>query len=166
MPARLRSSAQRHSVPRRGHLRAERLYRASGAQTKDIDVFCKPGDYPRILHLFQEPAITPEIEDERWIAKVRKGEDFFDVIFNSTAGVTPVNDLWFTEERKAEIFGHTVRILPPTEFVWSKAFVQNRDALRRRRHRACHAEGAREHRLAAAAHLHGAVPGKCCSSTS
>lgn len=96
-------------------------------QTKDIDVFCKPGDYPRILHLFQEQGYTPEIEDERWIAKVFKGRDFFDVIFNSTAGVTPVSDAWFTEEREAEIFGHTVRILPPTEFVWSKAFVQNRE---------------------------------------
>ena len=95
--------------------------------TKDIDVFCKPGDYPRILHLFQERGYEPEIEDERWLAKVRKGEDFFDVIYNSTAGVTPVNDAWFTERREAEIFGHTVRILPPTEFVWSKAFVQNRE---------------------------------------
>jgi hypothetical protein len=96
-------------------------------QTKDIDVFCKPGDYPRILHLFQEHGYTPEIEDERWLAKVRKGRDFFDVIFNSTAGVTPVNDAWFTEQREAEIFGHKVQILPPTEFVWSKAFVQNRE---------------------------------------
>jgi hypothetical protein len=95
--------------------------------TKDIDVFCKPGDYPRILHMFQERGYEPEIEDERWIAKVRKGEDFFDVIFNSTAGVTPVSDAWFAERREAEIFGHTVRILPPTEFVWSKAFVQNRE---------------------------------------
>lgn len=96
-------------------------------RTKDIDVFCKPGDYPRILHLFQEAGCEPVIEDERWIAKVRKGEDFFDIIFNSTAGVTPVNDQWFVEEREAEIFGHKVRILPPTEFVWSKAFVQNRE---------------------------------------
>jgi hypothetical protein len=96
-------------------------------QTKDIDVFCKPGDFPRILHLFQEAGYKPEIEDERWIAKVRKGKDFFDIIFNSTAGVTPVNDLWFVEEREAEIFGSTVRILPPTEFVWSKAFVQSRE---------------------------------------
>lgn len=96
-------------------------------QTKDIDVFCKPGDYPRILHLFQERGYTPTIEDERWLAKVWKDEDFFDVIFNSTAGVTPVSEAWFIEEREAEIFGHKVRILPPTEFIWSKAFVQNRE---------------------------------------
>jgi hypothetical protein len=102
-------------------------YTGVNRQTKDIDVFCKPGDYPRILHLFQEAGYEPEIEDERWIAKVRKGEDFFDIIFNSTAGVTPVNDAWFAERREAEIFGHIVRILPPTEFVWSKAFVQNRE---------------------------------------
>ena len=96
-------------------------------QTKDIDVFCKPGDYPRILHLFEEAGYGMEIEDERWLAKVRKGEDFFDIIFNSTAGVTPVTEQWFDEKREAEIFGSIVRILAPTEFVWSKAFVQNRE---------------------------------------
>jgi hypothetical protein len=28
-------------------------------QTKDIDVFCKPGDYPKILHLFRSRATRP-----------------------------------------------------------------------------------------------------------
>ncbi len=102
-------------------------YTGISRPTKDIDIFCKPGDYPRILHCFAERGYETEIEDERWLAKVRKGPHFFDVIFNSTAGVTPVNDHWFEEVREAEIFGSKVRVLPPTELIWSKAFVQNRN---------------------------------------
>ncbi|MYZ47084.1 nucleotidyltransferase [Propylenella binzhouense] len=102
-------------------------YTGISRPTKDIDIFCKPGDYPRILHCFAARGYQTEIEDERWLAKVRRGELFFDVIFNSTAGVTPVTDQWFEEVREAEIFGTRVRVLPPTELIWSKAFVQNRN---------------------------------------
>src|SRR5690349_11795360 len=38
--------------------------------TKDLDVFCKAGDYPRILAFFQERGYRIDVEDERWIAKV------------------------------------------------------------------------------------------------
>ena len=95
--------------------------------TKDLDVFCKAGDYPRILNHFRELGYETEIEDERWIAKVRKGPLFFDVIFNSTAALAPVNDGWFEEAYTAKVCGLEVRILPPTELVWSKAFLQDRE---------------------------------------
>lgn len=61
---------------------------------KDLDVFCKPGDYPRILALFRSHSYETEIEDERWIAKVRQDEFFIDVIFNSTTAIAPVTDQW------------------------------------------------------------------------
>src|SRR4051794_15502479 len=41
--------------------------------TKDLDVFCKAGDYPRILAHFQSLGYAVEIEDERWLGKVYKG---------------------------------------------------------------------------------------------
>ena len=64
--------------------------------TKDLDVFCKPGDYPRILAFFQARGYRTDVEDERWIAKVWKDEDrFFDVIFAMSNGAIAVNDSWF-----------------------------------------------------------------------
>src|SRR5689334_9245656 len=60
--------------------------------TKDLDIFCRTGDYPRILAHFRGLGFDTEVEDERWIAKVRRGECFFDVIFNSTSAVVPVSD--------------------------------------------------------------------------
>lgn len=94
--------------------------------TKDIDVFCLAGDYPRILNHFGRLGFETEIEDERWIAKVRSGKLFFDVIFNSTTAVTPVSHHWFAESHTRQVFGIDVQITPPTELVWSKAFVQDR----------------------------------------
>src|SRR5215218_8346434 len=49
--------------------------------TKDLDVFCKPSDAPRILAFFQSRRFGIEMEDERWIGKVWKDDHFFDVIF-------------------------------------------------------------------------------------
>lgn len=94
--------------------------------TKDLDVFCKAGDYPRILSNFQDLGYAVTIEDERWLGKVHKGELFFDVIFASSNGTMPVNDAWFEDARQVDVFGSTVRIVGPTELIWSKAFIQLR----------------------------------------
>lgn len=101
-------------------------YTGISRPTKDIDVFCLAGDYPRILGYFQRLGFVTEIEDERWIAKVRQDKYFFDVIFNSTTAITPVNHHWFAESHTRQIFGIDVQITPPTELVWSKVFVQDR----------------------------------------
>ncbi|MBF0374348.1 MAG: hypothetical protein HQL38_12675 [Alphaproteobacteria bacterium] len=94
--------------------------------TKDLDVFCRAGDFPRILEHFASQGYDTAVEDERWIGKVAQGDAVFDVIFNSTCAVTPVTESWFVEEWPAEVFGHRVRITPPTEMIWSKVFVQDR----------------------------------------
>ena len=94
--------------------------------TKDLDVFCRAGDFPRILHHFQDLGCEIEIEDERWLGKVKRDGIFFDVIFASSNGTMPVNDGWFERARQIEVFGTPVRIVSPTELVWSKAFIQLR----------------------------------------
>ena len=63
--------------------------------TKDLDVFCKAGDYPRILAWFQERGYEIGVEDERWIGKVYSGKHFFDVIFNFSTADVPITDEWF-----------------------------------------------------------------------
>lgn len=95
-------------------------------ETKDLDVFCKAGDYPRILAHFKDLGYAVEIEDERWLGKVFKGRHFFDVIFASSNGTMPVGDAWLEHARTIEIFGSQVRIIGPTELIWSKCFIQLR----------------------------------------
>jgi Nucleotidyl transferase of unknown function (DUF2204) len=101
-------------------------YTGISRPTKDLDVFCRAGDCPRILGHFKELGYAVEVEDERWIAKVRKGDDFFDIIYASANGTMPVGEEWFTHARQVELFGTRVGIVSPTELIWSKAFIQLR----------------------------------------
>jgi hypothetical protein len=94
--------------------------------SKDLDIFCKAGDYPRILTHFQDKGYETAVEDERWIAKVKREAWFADVIFSSTSAVAPVTDQWFEEVCTTRLYGIEARVLPPTELVWSKLFVQDR----------------------------------------
>ena len=94
--------------------------------TKDLDIFCKAGDFPRILSHFRDLGYAIEIEDERWLGKVYSGKHFFDVIFASSNGTMPVGDAWFEDARQIEVFGTPVCIVGPTELVWSKCFIQLR----------------------------------------
>src|SRR3954467_3433230 len=54
-------------------------YTGISRKTKDLDIFCKAGDFTRILAHFQARGNAVEIEDERWLGKVFKGPHFFDV---------------------------------------------------------------------------------------
>lgn len=94
--------------------------------TKDMDVFCRAGDYPRILAHFARSGFETGVEDERWIAKVTRGDLFFDLIFNSTIAINPVTESWFKEAHNAHVCGIDVQLIPPTELIWAKAFVQDR----------------------------------------
>src|SRR5690554_3447906 len=88
-------------------------YTGINRPTKDLDVFCKAGDYPRILAFFQARGYRSEVEDERWIAKVFHGDNFFDVIFAMSNGAIAVADDWFGEDT-ITVYGAEVRITPPT----------------------------------------------------
>ena len=105
---------------------AVNCYTGINRATKDLDLFCKAGDFPRLLLHCKEHGFDTEIEDERWIAKVRRGQCFFDVIFGSATAVVSISDHWFQESHPAEIYDVPVQLTPPTEMIWSKALLQNR----------------------------------------
>lgn len=95
-------------------------------ETKDLDIFCKAGNYPRILAHFKQMGHAIEVEDERWLGKVYKGSHFFDVIFASSNGTMPVSDDWFDHACRTSVFDIPVHIIGPTELVFSKCFIQLR----------------------------------------
>ncbi len=95
--------------------------------TKDLDLFCRPGDHLRLLARFQELGYRVEIEDDRWLGKVHGEAEFFDVIFASWDGSYPVSEAWFDAAPQIELFGSKVRLVAPTELIWSKALIQRRD---------------------------------------
>ena len=93
--------------------------------TKDVDVFAKAGDALRLLTYFRDHGFDTVVVDERWLARITKGELFVDIIYNMPTSSTHVTDEWFENAPSAELFGAQVRLVPPTEFIWSKIFVQD-----------------------------------------
>jgi hypothetical protein len=101
-------------------------YTGVSRPTKDLDIFCKAGDYPRILGHFQHLGFAVKVNDDRWLSAVASGEHYFDVIFACSHGSLPVDEHWFGNAERMELFGTVVQVIGPTELVWSKAFVQHR----------------------------------------
>jgi hypothetical protein len=95
--------------------------------TKDIDVFVRPADCPRVLEAFSQAGYDTDMTFPHWLGKIRQGEYFMDVIFNSGNGVARVDDLWFDHAPRADVLGMIVRLSPVEEMIWSKAFIQERE---------------------------------------
>lgn len=95
--------------------------------TKDLDVFCKIGEYPKILKFFADKGYRTEQTDTRWLAKVFEGEYFMDIIFDTPNNICRVDDTWYQHAVEAEFAGVAIRLLPPEELIWCKIYVQNRE---------------------------------------
>src|SRR5205814_3287968 len=106
---------------------AVNAYTGLRRRTKDIDIFVKAGDYPKILNKFTSLRYKTHVSDERWIAKIFKGKFYVDLIFGSSNLVAPVTDDWFKDSRTAKFFNHEVKIPSVTDLIWSKVFIQNRE---------------------------------------
>lgn len=102
-------------------------YTGISRQTKDLDIFCKAGDFLHILNHFNDMGYRIQVEDERWIGKVFDDKAFFDVIFASSNGTMPIGEQWFEHARHGQVLGKPAMLIGPTELVWSKCFIQNRD---------------------------------------
>ncbi|RKH14153.1 hypothetical protein D7V97_03690 [Corallococcus sp. CA053C] len=95
--------------------------------TKDLDLFPRKADAVRALEVLEKDGWRTEHHDEVWIYKAYKGDYFVDFIFSSGNGVATVDDEWFTNAKKANIFGYECLIAPAEEMIWSKAFVTERE---------------------------------------
>jgi predicted nucleotidyltransferase len=91
--------------------------------TKDVDVFAKAGDALKLLSYFRDHGFAVETVDERWLNRITRGQLFVDIITNMPTATTHVTDEWFVDAPETDLFGARVRLVPPTQFIWSKIFV-------------------------------------------
>jgi hypothetical protein len=102
-------------------------YTGISRDTKDIDVFVHPDDFERVQDLFASSGFQTEVKFPHWLGKAFSGEHFVDVIYSSGNGICAVDDLWFTHASEGIVFGSRVRLCPPEEMIWSKAFIMERE---------------------------------------
>ena len=95
--------------------------------TKDFDLFIRPGDLRRALALFEAGGYQAELKFPHWLGKVYFGEYFIDLIYSSGNSVATVDDLWFEHAVEAEVLGRPARLMPAEEMIWSKAYVHERE---------------------------------------
>lgn len=95
--------------------------------TKDLDVFCRSGDYPKIIKHFSAQGYRTELTDVRWLAKIFKDEYFVDVIFDTVNNICTVDDSWFEYASPGEFAGTPVLFLSAEDLIWCKIYVQNRE---------------------------------------
>ncbi len=96
--------------------------------TKDMDTFCRAGDYPRLLRTLHDAGYEVEIIDDRWLAKVwdKNHQYTVDFIFGIVAGTWPINDEAFKNAKRRKLLGFNVKICAPEELIVSKMFMFNR----------------------------------------
>jgi hypothetical protein len=100
--------------------------------TKDIDLYVQPHDRDRMIELVHECGLKDYYEvqpyDRKWIYRSYSGDDaIVDVMWAMPNQRAQVDAEWLRRARELEVFGETVRILPPEELIWAKLYVLQRD---------------------------------------
>ena len=102
-------------------------YSGLDRETKDLDLFFRPSDIPQALALFDRAGYATELPFPHWLGKVHCGKHLIDLIFSSGNGIARVDDLWFEHAVEHDVLGQRLRLCPPEEMIWSKAFIQERE---------------------------------------
>jgi hypothetical protein len=108
---------------------AHALLHYAGIQrnTKDFDIFVRREDYDTVMATLDASGCNTELTFPHWLGKATSGHALVDVIFSSGNGVSLVDDDWFRYATPGIVFDVPVRICPPEEMIWSKAFVAERE---------------------------------------
>lgn len=95
--------------------------------TKDLDVFVSRRDVLALLKALSAGGFKTDLTFPHWLGKARVEGDCIDVIYSSGNGLADVDGAWFTHAAAATVLGVPVRLCPPEEMIWSKAFVMERE---------------------------------------
>ena len=106
---------------------AFQYYAGISRSTKDFDIFVRPRDVRRVLDALTRAGFKTEIVFTHWLAKAHHGDKFIDVIYSSGNAVAEVDDEWFAHAVNEDVLGVPVKLCPPEEMIWSKAFIMERE---------------------------------------
>ncbi|HEY5956840.1 MAG TPA: hypothetical protein VIV60_09820 [Polyangiaceae bacterium] len=96
--------------------------------TKDLDVYVRPGASRHAYDTLGEAGCRLEWPWPHFLARARSGGDaFIDILYSSGNGITDVDEEWYEHATDGDLFERKVRFVPAEEMMWTKCFVQERD---------------------------------------
>ena len=95
--------------------------------TKDFDIFVRREDYDSVMSLLSASGCETDLTFPHWLGKATCDTALVDVIFSSGNGVSLVDDDWFRHAPDGFVLELPVKLCPPEETIWSKAFVTERE---------------------------------------
>jgi len=95
--------------------------------TKDFDLFVRPGDVKRAAECLRGLGLQTEMTFPHWLAKVKSGENCIDLIYRAGNGLCEVDDSWFERARLENVLGLPVHLTPPEEMLWMKCYIMERE---------------------------------------
>lgn len=102
-------------------------YTGISRHTKDLDVLVRPHDAERALAVLAAAGYQTELSFPHWLGKACQGENFIDVIFRSSNGVSEVSDTWFEHAIDDVMYDVPVKLCPPEEILWTKMLIMERE---------------------------------------
>lgn len=101
-------------------------YTGIARDTKDFDVFCTAGDFPKLLETLGSCGYDIQVTDANWIAKAFKDDHYVDLIFGSGNDLARVDETWLEHAPETEMLGQCVKLIPVEEMIWSKSYIEDR----------------------------------------
>jgi hypothetical protein len=106
-------------------------YTGRWRNTKDLDIYLRPGDRGPAIVVTQEAGLEdlfdrqPYVLD--WIYRAHRGEIIVDLIWGMANDRAHVDDTWLTAGPTLDVHGEVLRIVPPEEMIWAKLYVLEKD---------------------------------------
>jgi hypothetical protein len=96
-------------------------------RTKDLDLMIERRHWRAAVHALRARGISTRLSFPHWLGKAIAPGAQVDIIFSSGNGLCDVDEAWFRHAEPARVLGFDVRLAPPEELIWSKAFVMERE---------------------------------------
>ena len=96
-------------------------------RTKDLDLMIEERSWPQLARVLRAEGIYTKRTFPHWLGKALSPAGQVDIIYNSGAGLTPVDQSWFDHGVPAAVLGFEVLLCPVEELIWSKSFIMERE---------------------------------------
>jgi hypothetical protein len=128
---RVMTEARRRGIPFAvGGGVAATAYAGYWRDTKDIDLYVRPGDRYSLIALLQELGLADyygqKPYDRAWIFRTYSEDTIIDVMWAMANQRARVDDAWLNGP-VVNVSGEHIRIVPPEETLWSKLYVLQSD---------------------------------------